>query len=94
MTVPLIWGMLATMGAQVAITWCVGRIGVANMELHRLSDSHQPPGRERTRRLVGSVHIDNQKIAALEAFRRAGLEKCECALVLSLIASCLAQHSV
>ena len=29
MTIPLVWGVLATMGAQVVITWCVGRLGVA-----------------------------------------------------------------
>jgi putative MATE family efflux protein len=31
MTVPLVWGILAAMGAQVVITWCVGRLGVAEL---------------------------------------------------------------
>ena len=28
MTIPMIWGLFATMGAQVAITWYIGRLGV------------------------------------------------------------------
>jgi putative MATE family efflux protein len=31
MTTPLVWGILANMGSQVVITWCVGRLGVSEL---------------------------------------------------------------
>jgi putative MATE family efflux protein len=30
-TAPLVWGILATMGSQVVITWCVGQLGVSEL---------------------------------------------------------------